>query len=94
MSSSRRNAVHERGDPERGELLLAHAHFQFAHAAHADQPADARQPEEAVGVLLKQLGGLVVGDTERHGADDADAVEQLHVVGQLGLRARILTLGA
>src|SRR4029434_8271021 len=42
------NAIHEGGDAEGLEALLAYAALQLAHALHADEAADARQSDEAV----------------------------------------------
>src|SRR6185503_12336529 len=84
-----RDAIHERRDTEGDELLLADTKLQLTDAAHAVQPTDTGQADEAVRVLVEQLRHLVIGSAEGHGADDAHALHHLHVRGQLGVRARV-----
>ena len=83
------NAVHEGGDAEGLEALLAYAALQLAHAFHADEAADARQSDEAVRVVAEEGRQLVVGGAEGHRAHDPDSLEHLHEGGELGGRARV-----
>src|SRR5262249_59460132 len=61
------NAVHEGGDAEGLELLLAHAPLQLAHTLHADEATDAGQADEAIRILMEEPGQLVVGHPEGDG---------------------------
>ncbi len=86
-----RNAVHEGRDAEGLEALLTHALLQLADAAHAEKCADPGEADETIRVFAAQLGHLVVGGAEGHRAHDARFFHQLHVGGELGLRARVAT---
>src|SRR2546430_15893819 len=87
-----RDAVHQGGDAERDELLLAHAKLQLADPAHAVERADAGEADEAVRVVAQELGHLVVGGAERQRSHDAGALEQIHPRGELRVRPRVATV--
>ena len=68
--------------PRALEFLLAHAALQLANAAHAVEPADAGETDEAVRVRRQKLRHLVVGGSEGQRAHDPDALERVHERGE------------
>src|SRR6266446_3550312 len=86
---ARRNAVDERRDAERLEALFANQPLELADARHALEgvDADARQPDEAIGIASQERRLLVVGDTEGHGAHDPELAELVDVGVEAHVRA-------
>src|SRR5437667_3512298 len=75
------NAVDERRDAERLEALLADQPLELADTGHTLEgvDADARQPDEAVGVAAQERRLLLVRDAERHRAHDSELAELVDV---------------
>ncbi len=84
---ARGNHVDQRRDPERLEAFLAHQPLELANAGHALEgvDADARQPDEAIGIAAQERRLLVVGDAEGHRAHDPELTER----GDVGVEAHV-----
>src|SRR6266850_3194706 len=93
---ARRDAVDERRDAERLETLVADQPLELADAAHSLEgvDADARQPDEPIGIPAQERGLLLVRDAEGHRAHDAELAELVDVRVQVDVRAVVGALAA
>ena len=78
---ARGNHVDQRGDAERLEAFFAHEPLELADTRHALEgvDADARQPDEAIGIAAQQRRLFLVRDAEGHGAHDPELAELVDV---------------
>src|SRR5438552_7203510 len=93
---ARGNHVDERRDAEGLEAFLADQPLELADAGHALEgvDADARQPDEAIGIAAQERRLLVVGDAERDGAHDAELAELVDVGVEADVRAMVRAFAA
>ncbi len=84
---ARGNHVDQRRDAERLEPVLAHEPLELAHARHALErvDADAREPDEAIGIASQERRLFLVGDAEGHRAHDPELAE----LGDVGVEAHV-----